>query len=71
MGDVVTTSSVLPRSVCFPVVPASVLLVGVLWVAVVVTYCLWAVVRPMVLVSSFGVVTFVGAAIILVEGFCV
>lgn len=70
VGGVVLTSSVVPLSVCFPVVcRASVVLAGVLWVEVVVVRWLRVVVIPgvPVLVSICRVVAFVGLAI-LVEG---
>lgn len=66
VGDVVTTSSVVPLSVCFLVVcSASVLLLGVVVVKVVVMCCLGAVVisKVPVLVSIWRVVGFIGVSI--------
>lgn len=66
VGDVVTTSSVVPLSICFLVVcSASVLLLGVVCVKVVVMCCLGAVVisKVPVLVSIWRVVGFIGVSI--------
>lgn len=66
VGDVVTKSSVVPRSICFLVVcRASVLLLGVVVVKVVVMCCLGTVVitKVPVLVSVWRVVGFVGVSI--------